>query len=393
MSSQLEQWKTQLFAEIERIAPEVFKLSDDLADNPEVGGEELGSVKKITALLEGHGLYTEKSFAGLPTAFKAEVAGSGDDSEVKIALLAEYDALPDLGHACGHNVSGAISILAGLALSKVTDAVRGSLYIIGTPDEEGDGGKITMSELGIFDGYTLAMMVHLDNKNRVNSRLMALDGLEFIFKGKSSHAAAAPWEGRNALNGVQLMFHAVDMLRQHVKPDVRMHGIVDEGGYVCNIVPEKAVGHIFIRSEDRAYLDDVQKMVLDCAKGAALATQTEVEVNTLCPSLSDLKPNRAAEEVIRQCFKELDIPNQTDGKAFGSSDIGAMSYRCPTLHPTLALTQEDIKIHTREFLKLVKGETAHKVILNGARILALACLRVFNNPELAEKIKQEFQHS
>ncbi len=389
MAADLEPLKKQLFAEIDRLAPEVFKLSDNLADNPEIGGEEINSAEKITAILEKHGLDVEKSFAGLPTAFKAKTFGSGN-SRIKLALLAEYDALPDLGHACGHNVSGAISILAGLSLSKLANELPGSLDIIGTPDEEGDGGKITMSDKGIFDDYTLAMMIHLDNKNRTNSRLMALDGLEFVFYGKSSHAAAAPWEGRNALNGVQLMFHAVDMLRQHVKPDVRMHGIVDEGGYVCNIVPEKAVGHIFIRSEDRAYLDQVRKMVLDCAKGAALATQTEVEVNTLCPSLSDLKANDAAEELIRDCFEELGIDDHTDGKAFGSSDIGAMSYRCPTLHPTLALTEEDIKIHTREFLGLVKGETAHRAILNGARVLALAGLNVFMKRDLAENIKQDF---
>jgi amidohydrolase len=387
MNLQYDLWKKHLDAEIEKLAPEVNKLSDYLADNPELGGEEYNSSKAIVEVLTRHGLQVEMPFAGLPTAFKASLEGNG---EKKIALLVEYDALPGIGHACGHNVSGSISVLAGLAFSKVLEAVGGRLDIIGTPDEEINGGKIVMAEQGVFAEYDLAIMIHLDNKSRVNTKLLALDGIEFVFTGKASHAAAAPWEGRNALNGVQLMFHAIDMLRQHVKADVRMHGIIADGGEACNIVPEKAVSHFYIRSNERVYLDRVKAMVMDCATGSARATQTEVAIHDLCPSLFDLKPNKAGEDLIHDCFMELGLVDESEGVAFGSSDIGNMSYQCPTLHPTLAITQTNVQLHTREFAALVKGEAAYKVILNGAKILGQACLRVFHDFETAEKIQQDF---
>lgn len=387
MNSQYHLWKNSLFKEIEKLAPEVYELSDYLADHPELGGEEYNSSNKIAEVLTRHGLQVEMPFAGLPTAFKAGIEGSGDK---KIALLVEYDALPGLGHACGHNASGSISVLAGLAFSKVLDAVGGRIDIIGTPDEEINGGKIAMAEQGIFDQYNLALMIHLDNKNRINAKLLALDGLEFVFKGKASHAAAAPWEGRNALNGVQLMFHGLDMLRQHVKPDVRIHGIIADGGEACNIVPEKAVGHLYVRSNEKDYLDIVKDMVVDCAKGAALATQTEVTINKLCPSFSDLKRNRAGEALVARCFKQLDIADESDEGSFGSSDIGNMSYHCPTLQPTLAVTHENINLHTREFAALIKGDPAHKIILIGAKLISLACLEVFHIDQVAAKIHQDF---
>ena len=250
--------------------------------------------------------------------------------------------------------------------------------------------RLSWQKKGIFEDYDLAIMIHLDNKNRVNARLLALDGLKFVFAGKASHAAAAPWEGRNALNGAQLMFHAIDMLRQHVKSDVRMHGIIVEGGEACNIVPEKAVSQFYIRSNERGYLDKVKTMVVDCAKGSALATQTEVTVNDLCPSLSDLKPNKAGEDLIGDCFMELGLSDEREGVAFGSSDIGNMGSQCPTLHPTLAITHANVQLHTRDFAALVKGEAAYKAILCGAKILSRACLRVFHDGETAEKIKQDF---
>jgi amidohydrolase len=390
MSEQIDRLKSLLFTAVDTLAPEIFKLSDYLADHPELGGEEHNSVKEIVTVLAGHGLQIEKPYAGLPTAFKTGIKGRGDK---KIALLVEYDALPGIGHACGHNVSGSISILAGLAFSKVIEAVGGSLDIIGTPDEEIDGGKIHMSEKGVFKDYNLAIMIHLNHKNRPNTQLLALEGLEFIYSGKASHAAAAPWDGKNALNGLQLMFHGLDMLRQHVKPDVRIHGIIANGGEACNIIPEKAVGHFYIRANEKKYLDKVKGYVLDCAKGTALATQTEVTINQLCPPFFDLKQNKTAEELMSNCFKELGIIVDEDEGAFGSSDIGTTSYQCPTLHPTLALTREDVSLHTREFAALVKGEPAHNVILMGAKVLCLACLEVFQREGIAEKIHDDFLNS
>ncbi len=382
-----EQLKEILFAEIERLAPEINELNDQLASEPELGFEEYKSSKAIAEILSRHGLEVEMPFAGMPTAFKAAFDGGGDK---KVALLAEYDALPGIGHACGHNVSGSISVLAGLALSKIKENLNGGVDLVGTPAEEGDGAKVEMAEQGLFKDYDLAMMVHLDSRTRVNSRFLALDGLEFTFRGQASHAAAAPWEGKNALNGVQLMFHALDMLRQHVRDDVRIHGIVADGGEACNIVPEKAVAHFFIRAREREYLDNVKGMVLDCAKGSAIATQTEVETGKLCPTLSDLKPNPAGDDLMAECYRELGLPDLKEEYGAGSSDIGSTSYQCPTLHPRLAIADTRAKLHTREFAEFVKGEHAHNAILKGAKILGLACLKFFGDPKKAEQVKSDF---
>lgn len=382
-----ERLTQSLLAEIEKLAPEIYILSDQLADEPELGFEEYKSSKAIAEILSRHGLKVEMPFAGIPTAFKADIEGKGDK---KVALLAEYDALPGIGHACGHNVSGSISVLAGLALSKIKEQMNGKVDLVGTPAEEGDSAKVIMTEQGLFKEYDLAMMVHLDNKTRVNTRFLALDGLEFTFRGKASHAAVAPWEGKNALNGVQLMFHALDMLRQHVKDDVRIHGIVADGGEACNIVPEKAVAHFFIRAKEREYLDEVKEMVLDCAKGAAIATQTEFETAQLCPTLSDLKPNPAGDDLIAECYQVLGLTVVREEYGSGSSDIGNTSYQCPTLHPRLSIAATEAELHTLEFAALVKGEHAHKAILVGAKILGLACLKFFTNPEKAEQIKRDF---
>lgn len=248
-----------------------------------------------------------------------------------------------------------------------------------------------MAEQGIFDDYDLAMMIHLDSRNRVNSRFLALDGLEFSFAEKASHAAAAPWDGRNALNGVQLIFHAIDMLRQHVKDDVRIHGIIAEGGEACNIVPEKAVAHFFIRSKERDCLDKIKANVIDCAKGSALANQTEVKIDKLCPTLSDLKPNKAGDDLIADCFLEFGLPDNREEYGSGASDIGNASYCCPTLYPRLAVTDNGASLHTREFAEFVKGEPAHRVIHSGAKILSLACLKLFHEPGIAERIREDFE--
>ncbi len=383
------QLKENLFNKIEELAPEIYALNDQLADEPELGNEEYKSSAALADLLSRHGVEVEKPFAGMPTAFRAGFNGK-QNGDQKVALLAEYDALPGIGHACGHNVSGSISVLTGLALFKLTHTFGGRVDIIGTPAEESAGGKVKMTEQGIFKEYDLAMMIHLDSRNRCNSCFLALDGLAFTFSGQASHAAAAPWEGRNALNGVQLMFHAIDMLRQHLKDDVRIHGIIADGGEACNIVPEKAEAHFFIRAREREYLDRVKEMVLDCAKGAAIATQTEVETGSLCPTLSDLKPNQAGDDLMAECFREIGIPDLREEYGTGSSDIGSTSYQCPTLHPRLAIAETGARLHTREFARFVKGEHAHQAILKGAKILSLACLKFFHDRELAEQVRQDF---
>ena len=389
MDMKLEQWEKQIFQEIDRHAPEIIAHSDDLADHPELSGAEYESSKKIVNILKKYGFEVEMPFVDMPTAFKGSLKGEGKH---RIAFLVEYDALPGIGHACGHCVSGSISLLAGLGFFRVKEAIAGELDLIGTPAEETYGAKIEMSKKGIFDNYDLAVMIHMADRNYIKARFLADDTLEFTFTGRASHAAAAPWQGKNALNGVQLMFHAIDMLRQHVLPEVRMHGIITQGGKAPNIVPEKATARLSIRASKSSYVNQLVKKVKDCAKGAALATQTTVK----CYETSfydEMIPNSAGESLLAHIYQEIGLKIDEEPKGHGSSDIGNVSQRCPALHPYLAITKMGVEGHTREFAAAVKGEKAHQAIIDGAKILALTALKVFHEEETQKAIVRDFQSS
>lgn len=236
--------KEKIISEIEHNKVQLTQLNDDIFDHPEISGQEYETSKKIVTLLADKGYETEYPFSGLDTAFKA-VFGK-NNHKYKIAIMTEYDALPEIGHACGHCLSGSISILAGLSLKDLQDELDADIHIIGTPIEETDGAKCEMVKNGVFNDYDMAMMVHLYNANLIAAKFLALDSYMYEFHGKAAHASAAPWDGINAFNGAQLMFHAIDMLRQHSTPDVRMHGIIREGGEAPNIVPEKVTAEVYI---------------------------------------------------------------------------------------------------------------------------------------------------
>lgn len=385
----IKKWEEQIFREIDRIAPEIITHSDDLADHPELSGAEYESSKKIVRILRKYGYEVEIPFIDIPTAFKGSLKRQGRQ---KVAFLAEYDALPGIGHACGHCVSGSISLLAALGFSAFKEAINGELNIIGTPAEETNGAKVEMAKKGVFDNYDLAIMIHLADRNSIVSQFLAMDALEFTFTGKSSHAAAAPWQGKNALNGVQLMFHAVDMLRQHVLPETRMHGIISKGGEAPNIVPDKAIARFYIRAPKRDYLNQVAEKVKNCAKGAALATQTAVKIKNFESSFDNLISNPAGESLLSNIYQEIGL--KVDDRvraAVGSSDIGNVSQRCPAFHPTIAITRQGVGLHTREFAAAVKTEKAHQAIIDGAKILTLTALKIFHEEETREAIMKDFQ--
>ena len=368
---------------------ELIALNDDLADHPEISGEEYESSRKIVELLRGKGCEVEYPFAGLDTAFKG-VFGS-NDHKYKVAILAEYDALPEIGHACGHCVSGSISILAAIALSKLQDALDTDVHIIGTPIEETDGAKCGMVKNGVFDQYDMAMMIHLYDQNLLYCTLLALDSFLYTFHGKAAHAAAQPWDGVNALNAGQLMFHAVDMLRQHVTPDVRLHGIFRNGGAAPNIVPEEASAEFYTRALEREYLDEINRKVDDCARGAAIATQTTWDKVPTAAPYNNLRNNPAGVEALGEVYEELGVPVNGDHSViFGSSDIGNVSFVCPTFHPTLQLVERGIAIHTREFAAAVKTDRAHECIETGAKIIGLQVAKIFSDEKRIAAMKADF---
>ena len=281
--------KSLLTSKVEEKLPDLIALNDDLADNPELSGEEHRSSKKIAELLEKNGFKVEMPFAGLETAFRG-ISGA-DNHKYKVAIMAEYDALPGIGHACGHCVSGSISALAAIALAPLQDELNCDIHILGTPNEEIDGAKCAMVDQGIFNGYDMAMMIHLYDQNLLYCKLLGLHQYLYTFHGKAAHASAAPWDGVNALNAAQLMFHGIDMLRQHVTPDVRMHGVYRNGGEAPNIVPEEASAEFYYRALDKDYLFELDKRADNCAEGAAIATGTTGEKALTEAMYDNLKNN------------------------------------------------------------------------------------------------------
>lgn len=379
--------RERLFLAVEGLAPEAIVLSDDIGRNPETGDKEFESSKKHVALLREAGYEVEYPFAGIPTAFIAK-KGTGCP---KVALLVEYDALPGIGHACGHNVSGGMSTLAGLALAAASDELSGQVQVIGTPAEETNGAKVRMSQEGVFDGLDLALMLHSSGGvSFVHYDCLAMDAIEFTYKGKTSHAAASPWAGRNALNGVQLLFHAIDMLRQHVIPDVRMHGIIPVGGEAPNIVPELATARFYFRAPKRSIVDEVVGKALNCARGAAMATGTEVSWEKFETSFDDMLPNGPGEEAMATIMEELGVKLSPSPGSPGSSDIGNVSYRCPALQPMFAITPRPLTLHTREFSEATFLEESHKALVVGAKALAAMTHLVLTDESLRMAIQKAF---
>ncbi len=374
---------------IRRYHKNLVELNDDIADHPEVSTKEFETSRKMSALLAQEGFQVIYPFAGLDTAFKAH---TGKEHKYKIAILAEYDALPELGHACGHCLSGCISLLAGLGLKDLEDQLDAEIHIIGTPDEEYDGGKVKMCRAGAFDGYDMAMMVHLYDSNQLYTKLLAIDTYTYYFHGQAAHASACPWEGRNAFNASQLMFHAVDMLRQHVTPDVRIHGIIRNAGEAPNIVPEENALEMYIRALERENLNEVVRKIDDCARGAAIATQTTWEKKATAEVFDNMKQNPFGIAQLGQVYEELDLPlNGNAEEIFGSSDTGNVSMICPVFHPTLQVVDQGVAVHTREFAEAMKSERAHQALETGARIICRQVAKLLCDPKNMEKLKEDFE--
>lgn len=395
MSKQnLNKMKKEFSKRLEEVKGKAIELNEYLADNPELSGQEYNSCEAICKLLEGEGIPVERKFAGQPTAFKG-IVKTAANSSIKIGILAEYDALPEVGHACGHCASGSISVLAAIALARCESLQGCNIDIIGTPDEEVRGGKVFMADKGVFDDYSFVIMIHMGSgkMNLVKADMIALLPLIFRFKGRPAHAAACPWDGKNALNGATLMLHAVDMLRQHVRPETRIHGIIRYGGDAPNIVPENAIIDLLVRSPDKYYLLKVAEMVRDCAQGAAICTQTEVEIVQEEPAFDNMLHIETGVELLREIYKELGIKDYSEEESLlsGSSDMGNVSFRCPAFQTMLSVCEEDITIHSREFAAKMKGEEIEKVIATGAEVIGIMVLRSVNEPDLLEKMRAEFE--
>jgi amidohydrolase len=283
-----------------------------------------------------------------------------------------------------------------LALGELSSDWNGEVHVLGTPDEEVNGGKIAMAENGIFKGYDFAMMIHLSAvDSEIWPSFMAMSNISMKFSGLAAHAAASPWNGKNALNGATLAMHAIDMLRQHVPPDIRLHGIIRHGGEAPNIVPDYSDIDFYVRGSNMAQVEAVEKKVINCCRGAAIATETNVEFDHPSPPLFDLKSNGSLRALLYEVFEDVGAKIQPpDGQPFsGSSDIGHTSYQCPTAHPMLAVLNEPVSLHTREFAERMTSDEVRGGIVTGAKIIALTAMKVLKSTDLLESIRKDFENT
>ncbi|MDG5787452.1 M20 family metallopeptidase [Evansella sp. AB-P1] len=384
--------KDQILHTIESLREEFYRISQFIGHNPELGNEEHKACKTLTEELQKHGFSVETGIVEQPTAFEATF-DSGKPGP-QIGFMAEYDALPEVGHACGHNLIGTMAIAAGIALSKVlNESTGGKIFVYGTPAEETRGAKVTMAEEGIFDHLDVALMCHPNDTYVKSGSSLAMDALQFAFKGRAAHAAAAPQEGINALDAVIQTFNSINALRQHVTDDVRIHGIISEGGKAANVVPDYAVCQFYVRAKQRSQLNEVVAKVKACAEGAALGTGATLEISNYEYSYDDMVTNVALSEAFTNSLVDIGININEIGEdsGGGSLDMGNVSHRVPAIHPYIKISQSPIIAHTHEFREAALSDFGFEGMIVGAKALALTGLDVLKNETLREAIRKEFK--
>lgn len=378
----------KLLDAIDQFAGEVFELSTWLTDHPEISGEEKESSAKVIGFLQKHGYRITAPYGGIDYSFRAESV-QGQLSPDRAAILCEYDALPGVGHACGHSLSCGISILSALALREAWPDLPLAFDLIGTPAEETVGGKVIMQKNGAFDGYKLAILSHLDSDNAPQTRMLASNDMYLTFFGKTAHASANPWDGINAWNAAQLFSHAADMLRQHITPDCQLHGIVIYGGAAPNIVPDRVEIEYYLRSATLSGLSELRKKLENCAKGAAIATGCTYEARQRYGTYGDLFYSKAAEQVFIDIYNAFGYTYRIEEKPSGSSDVGNVDYVTPMIAPYVSASDSFVSLHSKEFAALLYGERGRRTLIEGARTTASFLLEAAKDRELLHKITEE----
>ncbi len=375
---------------IDAHAAEAAEFSDYLAEHPELSGEEYESSRLMAEKLRQAGFSVEYPFCGFPTAFMA-VKSNGAHRPV-VAIMAEYDALPEIGHACGHNLHGTMALYAGLAIGEAMGELCGELRVVGTPAEEADGAKIKMADEGVFDDVDLALMIHSNaGESYADYRSLGINGLDFTFTGRTSHAAALPWNGRSAQNGMLLFMDAMNMLRMHMRDHCRLNAIVMKVDGAANIIPDKAVCRVEARAPEKATLDELTEAVLRCAKGAATATMTEVSWEPFEGRFEPMVSNPSAEKLAEETMEEYGVQCTSGRPASGSTDVGNVSCRCPAIQPEMAITEKRLSLHTREFAAATTTREGHEALARGAKIMADICIKVFTDEKLRNAIREDFE--
>jgi len=384
----IEAVKAKIAEEAPALHPRLIEISHTLHANPEVLFQEHRSAALLTRVLEQDGFAIQRGVAGLETAFVA-THGSGRPA---VAFLAEYDALPKLGHACGHNLIAAWAVGAGLALRRAAPEGAGTIMVIGTPAEEGGGGKVTMAKSGVFRGLDAAMMMHPRDTTFLDRGSLAVTPYVVEFFGKSSHASARPEAGINALDAVLQVFFSVNAMRQSLKVHTKIHGVITHGGDAPNVIPDYAAAKFLVRAREQAYLEEIKQRFLQIVEAAAAATGARPKV-TEGISYEQRVSNQALLEAFRDNLTRLgyahEVPPPDEG--VGSSDIGNVCQQVPAMHPYLQICERGIGGHTPEFANAARSARADELLRDGAVILAWTGADVLFDPGVRERIRASFR--
>ena len=390
MTIDTEGLKQAVCNRVDELADQLIDASHQIHANPELNFEERFAHDLLTGMLERNGVAPVRHAYDIGTAFDASVGADGPT----IAVLCEYDALPGVGHACGHNIIGTAGLGAGLAAAFVAEAAGGRLRIMGTPAEEGGAGKVHMARKGAFEGVDAAMMVHPADADLIAMDTIAIQELLVQFHGKSAHASAAPWEGRNALDAAVLGYMNIAAMRQHIRPNERIHGIFTNGGDKPNIVPSEAAMDWYVRSGTIESMQPLKQRVLTALESAATAcgcTMSHEWDPNPCSDMIDNGPMVAAYVGnAARLGRTVQDPKATGKRVMGSTDMGNISYLVPSIHPMIKVAPEGVAIHTIDFATWARSEDGDKAVIDGAKAMAMTVVDLWASADLRERMNAAF---
>lgn len=385
----IQSLKIRACSAIDDIAQDLVEASHTIHENPELNYEEFIASELLVRLANKHGLTTDKNAFGCETGFVGE-AGTGPT----VCIMSEYDALPVIGHGCGHNIIGSAGLGAAIALSLVANDAGGRLRFLGTPAEEGGGGKLVMARNGALDGVDIAMMVHSADADLTSIDAIALQQLLVEYGGEAAHAAAAPEKGKNALDAAVLGYMAVSALRQHMLPSERVHGIFIRGGSKPNIVPHDAATEWYVRSDTMSSLQELKPRVLSALEAGAHACgcsfRHEWDPNPYADMVTNNNMSAMYIDNAASLGRSVVLPGSNGHRVVGSTDMGNISHLVPSIHPMIASAPSGTAIHTTAFEKASRSLQADQAVIDGAKIMAMTAIDYWTSPQQQTAISAEF---
>jgi amidohydrolase len=356
-----------------------------------VAYEERQASAWLCDFLRGHRFDVTPGIAKLPTAFRA-VAGNGAPA---VAVLAEYDALPGIGHGCGHNIIATTAAGAGLGVREVIGDLQGSVQVIGTPAEEVYGGKVAMIREGAFDGIDAAIMTHPGTRDAVYAKALACAELTVEYFGREAHAAAQPERGINALEAMIIAYNAINSLRQHMRRTARVHGVITDGGEAPNIVPAHSAASFLVRAEDDAYLEELKGRVADCFEAGAKATGAQLELRWNVNQYAAMNTNSVIAQAHRNNLAAVgrELPETETPQPMGSTDMGNVSKIVPAIHPTILIAPPEVNGHSPEFAGYAASDLGKKAVIDGAKALAMTAIDILADADLRTAMREEFERT